>query len=574
MRAILKLPTLADGTAQGRLAGLLPLSPLIDFTDVVKMLHFYELSGCNIAWNWPITPVGARLLLNRCTSDENEACLLDGSGRSPSLQCIDMRWGDHYTCANGYTVRNCIKHALPAPSNFVPEKAETVFRPQKLNVVRIFHGRSLAGDPDAENGYVRTYPTGLKVFVIQVGGWVVWLAAVVFSILCACPIAFAYIALLAVTGLFVRTIFGHLPRLLSARNSKDDSWRRAVVVTEHMNETEWTIFIGDSKLVDSLLNKPLLPTKPNGLRKVATLEGVSLLRLLLKLIIATQWGLLIAASVLQNWDAILIAVALMFCACVTTFVFRPEVSLESWLRSNEVGLEKLTVTFSGRRAMLSAMVAINPDSEPTGWIDPILKTSGDRSPWERALKEWMWEGIEPKGPMWWTAAIKEGAQKAASVNGWLLQSEVANREPKRRPEQMPFNLTKLASDYYDPVVLESKAALLKRQDHKSRGPSFMSIIRNLFPVHRSQWERRMKDDVLHIDPQIDAKMDIASPMTLVHEKCDKPDLNRSLPGTPSIVTQNANAPLTPSPAETISTSSLLSRNELDLDGTIRRSSPL
>ncbi|KAK2462363.1 hypothetical protein APHAL10511_005669 [Amanita phalloides] len=554
MRAILKLPSLPDGTAQGRLAGLLPLSPLIDFTDVVKMLHFYELSGRNIAWNWPMTPAGARLLLNHCTSDENEVCLLDANGRTPSMHCIDMRWGDHYTCANSYTVRSCIKNAFISKS-IIPETTEKHFRRQKLNVVRIFNDSALSRDVDAESGCVRAYRDTWKLIVFRIGGWAIWLAGIVLSMLCACPLTFGYLLALAVSGFFVKFVFGHRPRPLSAGN-KGKFWRRSVVVAEHMNETEWTIFIGDSTIVDSLLNKPLLPAQPNTLRRVAFFGQFSLLKLSLKFIVAAQWGLLIAASILQTWDALLIAVVLMFCACVTTFIFRPEVSLDSWLRSNGAGLEKLTVTFSGRRSMLSAMVAINPDRGRMGWIDPILKTSNDRSPWELALKGWMWDHVEPDNSVWWTAAIKEGVEKAAIINGWLLARERANHEPDRQPEQRPFNDQESGSDNNtrDSVAHDEPSS---NQWWRQCRLTFATAIRDLF-----SGLRHMKNNGLDrtVDSKKALRTDVSSMVQSENSEKSDPDRRKSLK-TLTANTRDANVTvLASSSASQIPTSSLSSRH--------------
>jgi hypothetical protein len=46
-----------------QLAGLVPLSALIEFIDIGMKLHLFELAGSVALWNWPVTPAGAKLLL-------------------------------------------------------------------------------------------------------------------------------------------------------------------------------------------------------------------------------------------------------------------------------------------------------------------------------------------------------------------------------------------------------------------------------------------------------------------------------------------------------------------------------
>ena len=123
MDRIIKLPSLGVG-ASAQLAGILPLSSLLEFVDVVTKLHLYELSGRGIAWNWPVTPVGARVLLDRArvwSDDLTQPCVLDGGERLPPLNCIDMRLGDAFVCANHSTVRQSI-NATPIHESYrVPD---------------------------------------------------------------------------------------------------------------------------------------------------------------------------------------------------------------------------------------------------------------------------------------------------------------------------------------------------------------------------------------------------------------------------------------------------------------------
>jgi hypothetical protein len=87
MKQILKLPPLPNGP-KSNIAGVLPLSGLLEFVDVVTKLHLYELLGRGSAWNWPVTVVGARVLLERARLENEhntQACLLDTGEVIPPL---------------------------------------------------------------------------------------------------------------------------------------------------------------------------------------------------------------------------------------------------------------------------------------------------------------------------------------------------------------------------------------------------------------------------------------------------------------------------------------------------------
>ncbi|KAK1573284.1 uncharacterized protein LY79DRAFT_673736 [Colletotrichum navitas] len=91
------------------LAGIIPLSALIDFVDVPRRLHTYQLSGATLLWCWPVTPSTSRLLFSEKTKDAT--CCLDRFGRSQGLTCLDGRYGNKYLMANPETLRLCLSTA-------------------------------------------------------------------------------------------------------------------------------------------------------------------------------------------------------------------------------------------------------------------------------------------------------------------------------------------------------------------------------------------------------------------------------------------------------------------------------
>ena len=446
MRQILRLPSLPNGSARSNLAGILPLSSLIDFIDVDTKLHCYELSGRGIAWNWPVTPAGARLVLERCENQHHSVCLLDSDERTPALQCIDMRYGSMYVSANRFTVRTCI---WLAPLLHTPQCDESnPYRLQRLNIIHVYSDPPLwDGEPGLLEAHhprrsvLRRFST--KWLVVLLVGWAIWAAAVVFSIICACPLALSYLLTLPATGLGIRSAFGHSARrLLISEPGKDGQcWRRSIIVANHWNETSWSLFIGDSRLVNALLNKPLLRSTHNT-QEFHPSKYKNSLKFFFRVLIAGQWGLIIAASAQQGWDAILISVAITLCACTSSFIFRTSDSVSSWLESNNIGVEKMSVTFTGRRAMLSAMFAVNPDSNVNNqWLDPILEPSPDRTKWEEQLRKRLLDGVEPTGDRVLAEYIQEGVQKASEINNWLLEREGYYNVPPRPESQTPFIVT-------------------------------------------------------------------------------------------------------------------------------------
>jgi hypothetical protein len=223
---------------------------------------------------------------------------------------------------------------------------------------------------------------------------------------------------------------------------------------EHANDSNWTIFVGNHIIVDSLLNKPLLRAEDGPLQRIHSSHHINLVKLFLRILIATQWGLIVAASALQNWNAFIISAAIVLCALTSTFIDPVHDSVASWLQSNSIGLEKMTTTLSGRRAMLSAMIAVSPDRS-TRWIDPILAPCDQRTSWEHELAELLRNDIEPTGKF--VGPILEGVEKATQINKWLLEREACHREPSRPPDQKPYLLP---SKSLQSKSLQSQATLV------------------------------------------------------------------------------------------------------------------
>lgn len=451
--AILELPDLNDWLANA--AGILPLSSLIEFTDVAIKLHSYELSGRGLLWNWLVSPIGARLLLSN--NDGSNTCYLDRAEQTPPLHCIDGRWGALYPAHSPFTIRACVSQTKQSFGGFKhTNEAFNRYRRQKLEIVRVSLDEVETGER-VGSGTEEEKPTtgrptsnlqrflsfayilqridrhGRKWFSIMLIGWLLWFLVLVASLLAGLYLAVSYLVTLALTGLVIRYSHGHNARRLLDRGPSESS--RMVVLYDTLNGNNWIVFIGGHRAVDSLLNKPLCKSKP------VPVPGI--LRGLSHLLVAAQWGLTAAACVFQDWNALVISVWIAVCACTSTYIYTEHSSVQCWLRSNKVVLEKAEVTFGTQQAMLSALVALNPDRKNMKWIDPILEPSEDRKRWEEALLEkletgqfivsslgmsreltanfWVLGTCRDKDTQqqYWWQFIEEGVDVIKGLDGWL-----------------------------------------------------------------------------------------------------------------------------------------------------------
>jgi hypothetical protein len=125
---------LANHPWVSEVAGILPLSALIDFVDVPLKLHVFELVGGVPLWSWPITPAGSRLLLsNKATQ---EALCLDRFGHSTGLVGLDGRYGEQYFVSSPETLRLVLEsqHVVAVENEHENMKAQDL-RAQNLEVV-------------------------------------------------------------------------------------------------------------------------------------------------------------------------------------------------------------------------------------------------------------------------------------------------------------------------------------------------------------------------------------------------------------------------------------------------------
>lgn len=412
-----------------QLAGILPLSALIDFLDVPRILHVFELTGRMPLWCWTITPSGSRLLL--AERGARDICCLDRFENGHKPLCLDGRFGDMYPMASGQTLNMCLRGTKCRDIvNTHPNiAAEADKRPQLLEIVSVKRIKSLpsifedvqscgktqgsasCGTPQQGS----TAPTRLcrlgailpawsashqpsyggKYVMATIFGWAVWSLLIIFTVLTNCWITLAFLSVVVLAGITVVSIFGCQPRKPGERGSS--AYNRLVLAAYHMNDTNWKVFFGESAVVNSLLNWPLLRRKHR--------EPHWALVLALRALIFCQWALAVGAAAKQGWDAYLITFWIMFCIPMQMSVFSSEDCVRNWLESStKVCLERSRITVSSRRALINAVIALNPDTFPEHvemeaqgverldyaamlWVDAILKPGPGRAQWQEASYE-------------------------------------------------------------------------------------------------------------------------------------------------------------------------------------------
>ncbi|EPS41827.1 hypothetical protein H072_4223 [Dactylellina haptotyla CBS 200.50] len=385
----------------GELAGILPLTGFIDFIDTPTKLHVFQLFGSVPLWCWPVTPGDIRLLLSDAYL--TSICCLDRYGSSLAWNALDGRWGDAYPIINPETIRLCL---ASQPVKEIPNEHENMsekkLRTQKLQIVHVSRTVNAEDGREPAESWLRfafldpfwMYST--RYFITSFTGWLFLLGLIVFVALYEYYIAVAFLALMPATGVIVTLIFGCRPKGLLVENPSP--FNRAVVVAEHMNATEWTVFYGESTIVNSLLNKQLESTRPP-----LSPRSYFLLRMWLRVATVGQWAMVIASLSLKDMNAFVIAAWIIICVLTQSFFYPPEAAAKAWMKSvGKIKMRRYETTTSSRRALLNTIMALNPDTFAEGtweelysgalkWINPILETGQNRSDWEEATRAAMEE---------------------------------------------------------------------------------------------------------------------------------------------------------------------------------------
>lgn len=147
--------------------------------------------------------------------------------------------------------------------------------------------------------------------------------------------------------------------------------------------------------MNPLLNKPLASG--------AKLPQYStILHILLRGLICTQWGAAIGSAATKSWDAFAISFWVVFCIFSHQLFFSSKRIGKIWLAENAgISIRRYQTQLSGRHTLLNTIMALNPDTfardqhqqmlesfdqQTLRWIDPILKDCLDRDNWQEATR--------------------------------------------------------------------------------------------------------------------------------------------------------------------------------------------
>ncbi|KAI0532029.1 hypothetical protein GGR58DRAFT_518048 [Xylaria digitata] len=365
------------------LAGILPLSALVEFIDLPPKLYIYQLAGYAALWSSPITPAGSRLLL----SNDNPTyphCYLDRFGNSIGLLGLDGRYGNRYYVSNPETIRLCLR---AHPATIIKSLHGNIngydARLQNLEIVHVLRLHPPHRPEISSSWPQRVLLRSMRMRWPHMCGWVVLLGMVLMSGILRAWLSLAFLVLMPITGVIVFILHGSNPRCLLVE--KPTRWNRLIA------------FYGESTIINSLLNRPLKPLGSVKRPPIATS-----LRIILRVFILGQWAIALGAAAIKDWNAYFVTFWISFCIFMQAYVMPPEKGAKQWMKSYaSIKIERYRTTLSSRRALLNTIIALNPDTfallpgenredrdrfaaEAMKWIDPILVEGPTRTRWEEA----------------------------------------------------------------------------------------------------------------------------------------------------------------------------------------------
>ncbi|KAL6801456.1 hypothetical protein GGI42DRAFT_326421 [Trichoderma sp. SZMC 28013] len=397
------------------LAGILPLSSLIDFIEIRPKKHILELSGAVPMWSWAITPAGSRLLLSSAADLADRDCLLDCFGETIALEALDGRYGDRYYIKSPGTLRLVFDgHDAATITNDHQNMTEIDMAKENRRVQNLEIVHLTRYEPNSENRHHASdwrtllgsqWRAASNLYIAtSLTGWLLLIGLITLSVLLNSWISFYFLLVIPITGVVIFCLYGIKPRRFLVESESD--YNRLVVVTEHMNSTDWFVIFGESTIVNSFLNRQLSPEGPSINTKM-----VRVLRHFLRILILGQWALALGSAATKRVDSYIICFWIAFSIFCHSYLITPTRCAKDWSKSlANLNIERYHTKISTRRALLNTILALNPDAFPSDeksggekffsgglkWIDPILAQSQSRSCWEEATLMAMKEaGMQP-----------------------------------------------------------------------------------------------------------------------------------------------------------------------------------
>ncbi|KAF7538972.1 hypothetical protein G7054_g2539 [Neopestalotiopsis clavispora] len=362
------------------LAGILPLSALLDFLDMEGIIHLFQLCGAIPMWSWSVGPSGSRLLF--AGERKDGSCFLDSFENNKTPLCIDGRYGDKYFTPNPETIRLIVG---VAQSEKIDNAHGNITRnDNRLQNLEIIHVKR---QTLKRNGRLLRYKISSMI------GWIVLFGLIVAGVVLERWLLVAYLITVPLTGVAVSAMYGGQPRKLAVHLGSQYS--RLVIVAKHTNERNWQVFLGESTVVNALLNKPLETGSQD--TQYSTILGITL-----QALICAQWAIAIGSAATKGWDAYAISFWILFSIISHKLLFPGNFIARLWLAEGaEIDVRRYHTKLSSRRAFLNTILALNPDTflkpdnghlldqldeQALKWIDPVLEKSRDRDIWQEASR--------------------------------------------------------------------------------------------------------------------------------------------------------------------------------------------
>ena len=158
--------------------------------------------------------------------------------------------------------------------------------------------------------------------------------------------------------------------------SSEGQMDACMLVAPHENAQEWTLYVGDRSVVDTVLNKAMIVIPED--RRNALIAGwfraAHVFQLLAMTYVAGQKG----------WDGLFL-VMLLVVDTLLRWHDRGLALAKTWLNESHVSIEAFTYLFGSRMVMLGAIETL-AGCQTTSWMDKILVPQPRREAWLRCLR--------------------------------------------------------------------------------------------------------------------------------------------------------------------------------------------
>lgn len=343
----------------------------------------------------------------------------------------DIAWGSTFPCANGAasdlikaharrrsrTAPRRMPDALPKPATKDAQSLEA-----GLSTISTQNqGPSLLSDrPSHFRRYqtlhilrCRRSPKAQRMGTVSRSGPLKRLLSVSFAIiLLLLAVAIALCGGFGTAALLLCSITSHIaarstviirpPGYLESNEGPMDA---CMLMAPHQNSQEWTLFVGDRCVIDTMLNKPMMIVPENNKNELAAawFRIANVLQLLLMTFVAAQKG----------WDGICLVILLIVESSLR-WQWRDSALVKSWMSGSCVTVDTSTFLFGSRMVMLGAIEKFG-GRQKTVWMNEIVVPSARRDAWLQCLNG---EGFS------------EGAFEASEVSWIKLSSALSDASAK------------------------------------------------------------------------------------------------------------------------------------------------